>query len=324
MDPDVHIALNAADGQQLSNPAARVIDPILTTAARGYVNAQLVYRALFPQVTTSARGGVRIEFDRTDFRKVNTRRAPGATTQDIQFGHEGKKFALTQHRLMGKVPVETAEEAMTVAGIDMGMRTVTGVQNIIGLEREIQAAELATASATYDATHVVTLAGNSQWSDGNSTPTANVMTAVEAIRSATGMRPNTVVMGGAVYSKIRTHKEVLQQIRYDGGKQIATRDDLARLWDIERVFVGDAIYVDDDDSPSDVWGKDVVIAYSAVGSISRYEPSYGYGYNLSGTPMVEQAYYDRDKNSWLYPVTEEWTNEVVGKDAGYLIKAAIA
>ena len=318
------VALNAADAPQLANPAARVIDPILTTAARGYMNPALVFRALFPVVTTGARGGTRIEFDRTDFRKVNTRRAPGATTQHVQFGHEGKKFALTQHRLMGKVPVETAEEAMTVAGIDLGMRTVTGVQNIIGLEREIHAAELVLAAATYDATHVNTLAGNAQWSNGASTPTRNVMAAVETTRAATGMRPNTVIMGGQVYSQVRVHEDVLQQIRYAGGRQIANKEDLARLWDVERVVVGDAIYVDEDDTPKDVWGKDVVIAYTAVGSISRYEPSFGYGYNLSGTPMVEQAYYDRDKNSWLYPVTEEWTNEVVGKDAGYLIKNAIA
>ena len=318
------IALNAADAPQLANPAARVIDPILSTAARGYMNPQLVFRALFPVVTTGARGGTRIEFDRTDFRKVNTRRAPGAATQHIQFGHEGKKFALTQHRLMGKVPVETAEEAMAVPGIDLGMRSVTGVQNIIGLEREIDAATIVRATATYDAAHVATLAGNAQWSNDASNPTANVMDAVETIRAATGMRPNTVVMGGAVYSKIRTHPDVLQQIRYDGGKQIASKEDLAQLWDIDRVVCGDAIYVDEDDTPADVWGKDVIIAYTAVGSISRYEPSFGYGYNLAGTPMVEQAYYDRGNNSWLYPVTEEWTNEVVGNDSGYLIKNTIA
>lgn len=319
-----HVALNAADAPQLANPAARVIDPILTTAARGYMNPALIFRALFPVVTTSVRGGTRIEFDRTDFRKVNTRRAPGATTQHIQFGHEGKLFALTQHRLMGKVPVETAEEAMTVVGIDLGMRTVTGVQNVIGLEREIAAAELAMAPATYDNDHVNTLVGNARWDNDASTPTRNIMDATEAIRQATGMRPNTVVMGGETYSKVRVHEAVLEQIRYAGGKQIATREDLARLWDIDRVVVGDAIYVDEDDNPKDVWGKNVVVAYTAVGSISRYEPSYGYGYNLSGTPMVEQAYYDRDKNSWLYPVCEEWTNEVVGKDAGYLIQNAIS
>ena len=318
------IALNAADAPQLANPAARVIDPILTTAARGYVNPELIYRALFPMVSCSVRGGTRIEFDRTDFRKVDTRRAPGAGTQHIQFGHEGKKFALTQHRLMGKVPVETAEEAMAVVGIDLGMRTVTGVQNIIGLEREIHAAELATSPATFDAAHVNALVGNDRWDDPDSSPVDVVMDAVETIRAATGRRPNTVVMGGSVYSRVRKHPDVLQQIRYAGGKQIASKEDLARLWDIEKVHVGDAIYVDAKDNPQDVWGKHVTIAYTNIGSISRYEPSFGYGYNLTGTPMVEQAYYDRGVNSWLYPVCEEWTNEVVGKDAGYLLQNVIS
>lgn len=317
------IALNAADAPQLATPAARVIDPILTSAARGYVNNELVFRALFPVVTTGLRGGTRIEFDRTDFRKVDTRRAPGAKTQRIQFGHEGKKFALTQHRLMGMVPVETAEEAQVSATIDIGMRAVAGAQNIIGLEREIHAADIALADSTYDNDHIKTLVGNSQWSHKDSTPVVDIMDATETIRQATGRRPNTVVMSGAVYSKVRVHPDVLEQIRYAGGKQIARKEDLARLWDVDRVIVGDAIWVDEKDNVKDVWGKGVVVAYTAVGSISRYEPSYGYGYNLAGTPMVEQAFYDRDHHSWLYPVCEEWTNEVVGKDAGYLIKAAI-
>ena len=121
------------------------------------------------------------------------------------------------------------------------------------------------------------------------------------------------------------HPNVLQQIRYKAnGRQIATAEDLAMLWDVERVIVGDAIWVDADDAATDVWGKIVVVAYTAVGSITRFEPSFGFGYTLSGTPMVEAPYYDRDLNSWLYPVTEEWSNEIVGKDAGYLLTAVIS
>ena len=139
------------------------------------------------------------------------------------------------------------------------------------------------------------------------------------------MRPNTVVMGGAVYSIIRTHPEVRQQIRYKaGGKQIASKEDLAVLWDVASVVVGDAISVDEDDAASDVWGKFVVVAYTAVGALSRAEPTFGYGYTLNGTPLVEQPYWDAKTNSWLFGVCEEWSNEIVGKDAGYLIATAIS
>ena len=323
----LRISLNAGPtGEQLANPAARVIDPILTNAARGYTNAMFIHRALFPAVDSTARGGTRIEFDRTDFRRVNSRRAPGAKTARVQFGHEGKKFALNQHRLMGLQPLESAEEAMQVAGIDMGMRAVDGTQTLIELEKEIDAATVATASATYDATHRMTPSAANRWDADTSDPTDQVLEAVEVIRQATAMRPNTVVLGGKVYSKVRKHEKALQSIRYkdaDGAKKIATAEDLAMLWDVERVVVGDAIWVDEDDATTDVWGNHVVIAYTRIGSLSRYMPSYGYGYQLAGTPLVEEPYFERDENSWLYPVCDEYSQEVVGKDAGYLIQNAI-
>ena len=317
--------LNAAPtGAQLAAAQARVIDPVLTTAARGYRNADHVYRTLFPRVETGVRGGTRIEFDRTDFRRTNTQRAPGAKTKRVQFGHEGEKFALLQHRLEGKLPVENAEEAMKVPGIDLGMRTTDGALALISLEREIEAAALVADQANYPAAHVTALAGNSRWDVAGSNPTADVVGAVEQVRSAIGRRARKVLLGPKVYSVVRIHEKVLQQIRYKGdGKQIATKDDLAQLWDVDEVVVGDAIYVDENDAPHDVWGNIVVVAYTMTGAVTRYEPSFGYGYTLSGTPMVEAPYYDRNENSWLYPCCEEWSNEIVGSDAGYLIKDVI-
>ena len=330
MDKPIRIAcnsvgLNAPSAEQLSSPAARIIDPVLTTAARGYRHPMHVARMLFPAVPTGARGGNRIEFNRDDFRRVNSLRAPGAATRHIQFGHRGVKFALDQHRLAGKQPLEPAQDAAMVAGVDMNMRTVDGVQAVISLEKEIDAAIKATTAASYDATHVSTPSVANRWDADGSSPTDQVASAISAIRQETGMRPNTMVLGGQVYDKVRVHPDVKQQIRYkDGGKQIASKEDLAMLWDIPNVYVGDAIYVDEDDATTDVWGAHVVIAYTKVGSATMYEPSYGYTYQLAGTPLVEEPDFDRNENSWLYYVCDEYSQEIVGADAGYLIRNAVA
>ena len=319
------LSLNAAPtGAQLATPEARVIDPVLTTAARGYRNAEHVHPVLFPRVETAVRGGTRIEFDRTDFRKANSLRSPGAKTRRVQFGHEGKKFALEQHRLEGKLPVENAEEAMKVPGIDLGMRTVDGTMSLISLASEIHAGELVANQNNYPAAHVNALAGNSQWSHAESNPITDVVDAVEQVRSAIGRRPKDVLLGPKVFAKVRVHAKVLQQIRYANGKQIAMEEDLAKLWGVERVTVGDAIWVDDKDIAHDVWGNIAVVAFTMVGSLTRYEPSFGYGYTLSGTPMAEAPYFDRNENSWMYPCCEEWSNEIVGSDAGFLIKDVIS
>ena len=321
----LRISLNAGPtGEQLANPAARVVDPVLSTAARGYRHPAHVHRHLFPAVPSATRGGTRIEFSRDDFRKVNARRAPGAGTQRVQFGHQGKKYALDQYRLAGQQPLEPAEEAMAVAGVDMNMRTVDGTQALISLDKEIDAAEKATATSSYDASHVMSPTSSNRWDADSSSPTEQVIEAVSTIRQAIGMRPNTVILGGNVYDKVCIHTEVKQQIRYkDGGKQIGDTGDLAALWRVPNVHVGDSIWVDEDGNTHDTWGNHVVIAYTKIGPTSRYEPSFGYGYQLAGTPLVEEPEFERDTNSWLYYVCDEYSNEIVGKDAGYLIRNAI-
>lgn len=313
----------APTGAQLAATQARIIDPVLTTAARGYTNAAHIAPVLFPRVTVTARGGERVEFDRTDFRKVNSRRARGAGTARVRFGHEGAKFALEQHRLEGALPVEDAQEAMAVPGIDLGMRTVDGVQALVSLAREIHAGELASDQANYHADHVLAVAAGSKWNEAGSNPTRDVINAVEKIRSKTGKRATTVVLGPQVFAAVSIHPLVLQQIRYAGGKQIAEESDLARMWRVQNVVVGDAIWVDDADVAHDVWGNVAIVAYTPIGTLTRYEPSFGHGYTLAGTPLVETPYHERNPNSWLYPVCEEWSNEIVGQDAGYLIRDVI-
>ena len=309
-------------GGQLSPAEARITDPVLTTAARGYQHPAHVAHWLFPRVYTSIRGGRRVEFDRTDFRRVNSRRAPGADTREVQFGHDGEKFALTQHRLLGKQPIEPAEDAMQVAGIDMGMRAVDGVQAMISLEKEIAAATAATTAATYDAAHTTSLPADARWDDAEADPAKDVAVGIQAIRQATGMRPNVLLLGGNVFDRMRIAPKVLTQIRYVQ-KMMADTEDLERLLGVERVVIGDSIWVDENDDTHDVWGNHAVLAYTRIGSVDRAEPSYGYCYTLTGTPAVEEAWYDRRRRSWMHPVIEEYTIEVVGADAGYLIRNAV-
>jgi hypothetical protein len=50
------------------NPSqARVIDPVLTTVAQGYQNAEMIATALFPVVPVPLRGGNVITFGKESF-----------------------------------------------------------------------------------------------------------------------------------------------------------------------------------------------------------------------------------------------------------------
>ena len=159
---------------------------------------------------------------------------------------------------------------------------------------------------------------------GTSDPIKDVKNGIEAVRAQIGKRPNTVVIGAAVWSFLQYHPKVIDRIKYTG-RDAATPELLAALFGVQRVVVGDGLYETDAGTLADIWGKFVVIAYTDVGTATDMgKPTYGYTYELGGYPVVEQAYQDRNAKSWVYPVTDEVAPVIAGATAGYLISAAVA
>lgn len=311
---------------QMTPGGARVIDPILTTVAQGYKNADFVGNALFPVVPVDQRGGKIISFGKEDFQIYNTGRAPGANTKRVQFGYLAGNYSLEQHALEGLVPFEVMQEADQVPGIDMGKVAVMKTQNIIGLRTEKAQADLATNAANYAASNKATLAGAAQWSDysGTSDPAKNVSDAIEVVRAKVGKRANTVVIGAAVFASCKNHPKIIDRIKHTG-RDVVTTELLASLWDVKKVYVGDAVTADDAGNFTDVWGKNVVVAYTELGSLADMGlPSYGYTYRLRNNPGVELPYQDRSAKSWIYPVTDELSPVIAGALAGYLFSAVVA
>lgn len=315
---------------QQTTSQARVIDPILSEIARGYAyDRAQVASALFPIVPVSARAGKIIEFDASDFQLVNSVRAPGANTKRVQFGHAGKDFALIDRSLEGSVPTELAQEAAAVPGLDLGRRAIRSVQNMMEIEREKEAADLARLAANYPSGNTTTLTGTNQWSDPASNPRGDIKDAREAVRQKIGRRPNTLVLGPKVAGDLLMHVDILDALSANTLK-IATLDDLRRVLDIERIVVGDAQYWDPTLNSGaggfvDVWGKDAILAYTDTASMAEGgSPAYGYTYQLEGYPVVEEPYYDRNTKTWYYPVTDSRRPVLAGAIAGYLIKNASA
>jgi len=313
---------------QMTPNAARVIDPVLSTIAQGYSNAEMVASALFPSVRVPVRGGKIITFGKEDFMLYGSQRAPGENTKRIQFGYGSGNYALVDYGLEGQVPIEVLQEGMAGPGIDHAAMAIRKVSAIMALRLEKQAADIARTAGSYASSNKVTKTSTAQWSDltsGVSDPIADVETAKDAVRAAIGRRPNTVVMGAAVMTKLRQHPKVIDRIKYTG-RDVVTEELLASLFGVQRVVVGDAIYANDAGTTfTDVWGKDVVVAYTEMGSVADMgAPSYGYTYTLDGYPLAEEPYYDRNTKSWVYPVTRAEAPVLASASAGYLITNAVA
>jgi len=305
--------------------AARVIDPIITQVARGYSPVgNYIAEVLFPIVRVAARAGRIIKFGAEDFRIVNTARAPGANTKRAQFGYESDTFGLIDHSLEALVPVEIQGEAAAVPGLNVVQMSIRKVQNMMMLEREVAASQLATNAANYGAGNKVTLTGTDQWSDDASDPLGDVEDAKEAIRQQIGVRPNVLAVGPKVLNRLRRHPKILDKLSTSTDRTPASLAQLAAFFEVDRVVEGQAV-THDGTSFSDVWGKKALLAFSTPASMQDMgSPSFGYTYQLEGMPIVEESYLDRNAKSLVYPYTDAYKAVLTGATAGFLIDGAVA
>jgi hypothetical protein len=303
----------------------RVVDPILSEHARGYRQAGLIANVLFPFADVSSYGGKVIEFDKAAFVKANSKRAPGTTTKRIQFGYEGKPYAIIPSALEAPVPRERMRDASQVPGINLASRAVNTVLRSLQLEFEIDAAAIATDASRYDNNHKLTLTGTDVWSDPDSDPVADVEAGREAIRSSVGLYPNTMELPAKTLAKLKTHPKLIDRASTAGIK-VVTLDLLKVVFEIENIVVGTAVQaVTKDSDLTDVWGTSVVLAYVSPGAnvdANIDEPSYAYGYRIEGMPLVEVPYWDAPAKSWIYGVSNDATPVLSGMDAGFLIIGA--
>lgn len=312
----------------LGGEAARVADPVLTTVARGFENKSRVYPYLFPIVEVPQRAGKVVVFDAYDFVKLNTVRAPGANRARGEYRYGSQNYACVQRALDGVLPREDLEEAAAGPGIDMQRVNVMATMNIIDLQVEVAAAELATDSSNYSAGHHTALAGNARWDNDASKPNKAVETACQEIREGIGQKPNILVLGAKVFGALKNHKDVLDSVRpteglkADGSPTI-NEAKLASYFDVERVVVGAAM-TGEPGAFVDAWGKHAILAYSDVTPLaSRGSPSFGYTYRLRGYPIASPGWYNRDVDSWIYPVTTEDTSVIAGAAGAHLWSSVV-
>lgn len=304
---------------------AAVVDPILSTHARGYRNLEFIAHLLFPRVSIPNRSMRVIKFGKEAFRMMNTRRAPGADKKRVQYGYASDPISLVQDALEGVVPIEHQEEAMAVPGIDLGQGAVNMVLDVIDLGHEYEAAQLARTLGNYAASNRLTLTGADLWTSDTSDPLGDIDAGKEAIRRLIGRYPNTLTLGPSVFNALKRHPKIREQFKYTSAQSITT-EMLAAYFDVRRVIVGKAVWLPETaaetSAASDVWGDDAILAYVPETGNNFQVPSFGYTYELTGYPQVEVPYFERSNDSGIFPTKAERRTYLTGAEGGFLFQNA--
>lgn len=304
----------------------RIIDPVLTDVARGYLHPDRVGNILFPRVEVPQSGGQILQFGKESFRRINMRRTPGAQTQRVSFGYQGEAYYLVQDSLDVPIPREYMREAKAVPGIELGKRATNLGMEQVTLGLEIEQAELASDPGNYTDNQKMALTGGDKWSDPASNPERDVREAKEIVRRSCGVDPNRMVISSPIFNALKFHPKITEKFRYTSADSLTTAM-LANIFDLHEVAVGKGVYMDNnvaENAPfQDIWGNNAILAYTPVDVKGMEQPSYGYTYCLANHPFVEKPVWENDTRSWIYGVTFERRPVLAGASAGSLIQNVV-
>lgn len=302
----------------------RVVDPVLTTVARGYKNAALIHETIFPTVEVDKEGLKVPVFGKGVFATYDTLRAVAAKSNVLTREKiHTMNITLDEHDLAAPVDYREQHASMFNELAKAARRTVNGVQ----LTKERAAAALLMDKSLYQPDAINTLDGEKAWVGGKGDPLKDVEKAMETVRRRMGLRPNLMVIGSGVMSALRFHPAFTGYLGTQERKKITT-EVLQDAFEIPQIITGGAVQLENNDKRGadakivDIWGDNIWLGYvsppGAEGdSADENEPSFGYQFRLQGMPVADQ--YPGEGGKIVYSrYTDLFKLAVTGSDCGYL------
>jgi hypothetical protein len=156
-----------------------------------------------------------------------------------------------------------AEMANADAAIRYQQRRASGLVTKVRLALEVRVAAWWSNASVI--TQTAALGATDKWDVDGSDPVGQALTAKETIRAATGMVPNSVIMGPHVHAHLAVHPAITSRFAMMAPGQPATDAQIAAALGVDNVYWGRAIYLSSiqgaTKTRADVWGKMAAFAY---------------------------------------------------------------
>ena len=175
-----------------------------------------------------------------------------------------------------------------------------------------------------------------EWDDAaNAVPITDVSTGKNAIRSACGMLPNTLIISYSTYENLKVCKQIRDLLQYtfpgiDIGK--LQPNQLAQIFDIPQVLVGGAVYDSGKKGQSatvtDIWFNEYAMLTIVSNSSNISEPCLGRTFMWTadaGSNTVVESYRNEEKRSDIIRVRHDTGESLIAsRDSSLAIKSNIS
>lgn len=254
------------------SPLTGHIDAAITSFIKRYRNNQFFSDILAPRVPAAKQSDRYWIWGKENLNlNQQTLREPGGTPQKITRSLSNVPFFCSSHALMAEIPDEDTYNTDPVIG-DLRQAAAKDLMDKILLDKEVQTANLMRATANLASSNYVTLSGGSQWDAympnsgvADASAPGLVVEAGKAQIRTVGVRPGWIMAGDAVATALRHHPAVLDLFKFTNTKGNITDEQLANYFNVDEFYVGSAVVLDKNGSPSFVWGNDLLVGYTAGG-----------------------------------------------------------
>lgn len=311
------------------------VNPALTAIAIGYKNrdVDLIADLVLPRVQTAKKFKWTLYPAADAYTLPPTLVARRAEPTVVEFGGAEQTDETLDYGIDDIIPNDEVEAWMSMPKPASGgpvspQAKSTGlVSGLIMLDREVRVAGMVFNAATYPAGYKETLAGASQWSDfAGSNPVDKILSALDVPL----FRPNTLVFGQAVWTKLRQHPKMVSAILgNDVPTGAVTRQQVADFFEVSRVVVG-AGFVNtarkgQAATMTRVWGKHAAALFVSPDAADADQPTFGFtaqwGTRIAGEmPEPKMGL----RGSVRVRVGESVREIISAASAGYFFENAIA
>lgn len=316
----------------LSVAAPFPVTPQLQAIALAYRNNKLIADDVLPRKPVGLQAFKYMSYPKGQTMTiVETRVGRKGTPNQVEFTGTEVTDSTNDEALDDKVPLADIELAAAQGLPDPIGQAVEGLTDLVLLKREVRAAALVFGAGNYAADNKNTaLAGNTLWSDyvdGHSDPINDIVTGLDSCI----YRPNVMVLGQAVSSKLRRHPVILKSFNgTTGDTGMVPLQYLADLFELEEVLVGqgwvNTAKKGQNASLARVWGKSCALIYrDKLANPQRSTPTFGFTAQFG--PRVAGSQYDGDigmRGGQKVRVGESVKELLMANDLGYLITDCIA
>ncbi len=308
------------------NKSNTYVSPLLTKISLGYSNDNYIADELMPIIAVQKDTAQIATYGMDNLRIVEALRAQWSKANEVNHTLSiWDHYVLEDHALKEFVSDKEVENADKP--IKPQMDATENLTDRILVIREKALSDVMSDTAVI--TQNVTLSGTDQWTDyDNSDPFDDIKTGLEAVRAASGKKPNTFSMGYTTMMTLMNHPDVIARIVTTADKVVTPELVMAALqrafpW-IKKINVWDAQYNSGveggTDTLADIWADNFWISYTETKPRLKSR-SFGFTYAKKGkNKQIKVLPYDADREGRFVRISDEYDQKIVDVTCMYLIK----